>query len=466
MVLFFAAFGLVTVGTYLYHQFTSSKQFLSSPSSLQSLFAARSGVYKAIEELNAPPPDTLPTISAIDSVFGGDLFGLDTSGFGEPLDIDKIQPDGIARQLSPFDNDSFGLCMVSVTPTGNVCALESVGMYRNQIRHVWVTLGSRVPAGYDTVLILGNNDPLTGLPPRGTVIYSKNKKTDTLGVKTAGNGNRDIATFLTHYQEQLTNEYDSSLFLEPLAIQEQDELDQLPQTVQGDLLIDGSFFDLTLHSDETIVVWGDLQITGTVTIKNTNFIVGGEIKILDEAKLENSSLFTLTRLFIGGQAEFNGNALAQGSIIVYGRAIVKDKSMLVVSGSGGTSTGSSSAQDSASTKSKGTKHFSIYLSESSTIDATVIALGSPGGIKTEDDVFVSGVLWAEKSICHQGKMTGLIRADRLIDCSGTPSVLTGGGSKSGGSNSMDGELEPLLSINEYPMPYYVGTLSILEWKED
>lgn len=85
VVLVFTAIGFIAVFSYMLHQLTFAKPLLHSPSSLQALLNARSGVYKGIEKYfanNDSFSDTLKTISTLDSMFGSDLIDIkDTSGF-------------------------------------------------------------------------------------------------------------------------------------------------------------------------------------------------------------------------------------------------------------------------------------------------------------------------------------------------------------------------------------------------
>ena len=93
VVITFTAIAMVTIFSYLIHQTSMAKPSLRSPSSLQALFNARSGIYRALYELiDSTETDTLPTISTLDSTFGSSMFFgvLDTA---EPVS-GKIQLDG------------------------------------------------------------------------------------------------------------------------------------------------------------------------------------------------------------------------------------------------------------------------------------------------------------------------------------------------------------------------------------
>jgi hypothetical protein len=65
-------------------------------------------------------------------------------------------------------------------------------------------------------------------------------------------------------------------------------------------------------------------------------------------------------------------------------------------------------------------------------------------------------------------MQGLIRASRVINCDDPgelPPVTSGTPIVPSKKNSLPGELSPLKTITEYPIPFFAGPPSIIEWKE-
>lgn len=443
VVLVFTAIGFIAVFSYMLHQLTFAKPLLHSPSSLQALLNARSGVYKGIEKYfanNDSFSDTLKTISTLDSMFGSNLIDIkDTSGFelgSEPELIDL------------FRSDSFGKSQISLSPQGIFFVMESIGEFRENRRKVQAILGSKVPALPDTVLILMNENPLEGQTPNGKIVQIK----DTVSTGQS----QLLSKLLSEYQSRLQIA-DTALYDPPLVIQSNSDLEKIPDVVNGPLFIDGSYMEIDWESDREITVMDDLQFTGEVTARGLSFTVGGEIRILDKSDIRESSMFSNSRIFIGDDARFKGDALAIQRITVYGRAEVMEKSTLVC-------TGGSSQQNKASTDSTS---FSITLAEESKVDATCMALSSPGGIKTEKDVFVTGILWAQRTVCHLGTMKGLIRAAKVTDCEGNLQPLTGDTTaKAIEVNSIPGKLSPLDNITDYKMPFYSGLPSIIGWRED
>lgn len=449
VVLLFSAVAMITVLTYLLNQTSLAKPALKSPSSVQALLNARSGIYKAYQKmtdtLQTDIIDTLETISTLDSLFGSDLIEItDTTDnvFGpdpEPVNI--------------FSSDSFGTCEVSMITQGSFFILNSVGKFNKAQRQVSAKLGSKIPALPDTVLLYYENSPWEGNKPDGEIAILPTPPSDSTTSL--------LSRMLSDYQEKLLVD-DSIMFDQPTTIQSQREMDKIKDTINGHLIIDGSHFELSLKGNRTITVLGDIQITGEVFLDGLSLIAGGEIKLFDQCQLRNVSLFSNSRIFIGDYASYNGDALACHSISIYGNAIVKDKSTIVVSGN--SSATSSSISDSM--------RYSIFIADNAYVDATCMALRTPGSIKTEYNTVITGILWARNTVCHRGRMQGLISARRVIDCD-DPGQLTPLGTtpkdSSGGKiiykSAVPGELSPLANISDYPMPFFTGIPSIIDWKE-
>lgn len=445
IVMLFSTIGLITVLTYLLSQVSLSRPALHSQNSFQALLNARSGIYKAYEQLcdtsKSLAIDTLKTMDPTDtSTWPVDFKDTSDNEFGsEP------------EQLTIFSNDSFGTCEITMTPQGSFYSLHSRGKYFKSERVVIAKLGSKIPALPDTVLLYYNNAPWDGKEPDGEVISTDIPPPDS--------ATTILSKLLSQYQEQLQVD-DTVMFDHPLTIQSQRELDNIPDTVKGHLIIDGIHFNLSLKQKKSITVLGDIQITGEVSIEEACFIAGGEIKLFDDCDLYNVTLFSNSRIFIGDHASYQGDALAYHSITIYGNAIVKDKSTIVVSGGASQKSGSDSLQ------------YSIMISDDASVDATCMALRTPGSIKTDYNTFISGILWAKNTVCHRGKMQGLIRALRVIDCD-DPGQLApldhSARDSTGGTiiqkNAIPGSLSPLENISDYPMPYFTGLPSIIDWKE-
>jgi len=466
IVIFFASIAMIAVFSYLLHQMSYIKPSLRSPISVQALLNARSGIYRALYKLvDSTTTDTLRTISTLDSTFNASMFG------GALLDSADTMPDKPQINGEPVVYDLFGSladsadrCTSEVTmePAGGCCLLTSKGRYRGAKRRVEAMLGCRTPAIGDTVVIYKNSMPWNRKPLRGTIVQ------DT---STASTLRKDwFGSLVDRYLTEITD-VDSILLNPPLLVQTVRDLEKIDSVVNGPLLIDGSHIGIEWNDTCRVIVNGDLQLTGETTVRGVDFIVAGEIKILDKSVLLESNIFTRSRIFIGDEAHFEGNALALQSVAIYGKAAVSGRSSIIAGTSGSGGGQAYSTADSLK--------FSILISEESTVDAVCIALNTPGSIKTDTESRITGILWAHKLVCHRGKMEGLICAGRVVDCDDPLQMETSGDgttsstteSSAGGlvstvlQNSIVGDLEPLKEISLYHLPYFLGRLSIVSWKE-
>jgi len=441
---------MIILTMYLAHQTRTSVRALQSPAALQALLNARSGIYRGLEmlteELNEP--DTLKTISALDNLFRMDMFdGSAAEVYDEPLST------GGAKTIFLYTDDDVNNSEITFSAQGIYNLITSVSAVHKTTRTAEVLQGSAAPAKPDTVLILENNLPIRGRFRGKAHQTGKIVIDDAPPLKNNDNSGKRIKKFISELKSQNIAYEDTSAFDVPLVVQSSNAIESIPDTVKGHLMLDGAFSEVLWRERRQIVVYGDLQVTGSFKLENLEFRAGGEIRILDKASLVNVSLFSMSRIFIGDNAVFSGNVLAMGSINVYGKAEIKDKSSLIAAGTGASKHNENKPGN-----------YSIFLSESSVFDGTAIALSNPGGIKTDPDVKLSGILWAQKAVCHSGKLSGLIRAQFLFDCSGigSDSLVKIAELK---ENSFSGAVEPLLSIVNYKMPYFMGTPQIVSWRE-
>jgi len=464
LVLFFASIGMIIVFSYLMHQMAYSKPSLRSPTSLQALLNARSGIYRAFYQIiDSTGSDTLRTINPLDSLFGSEMF----SDNKDTLPPEELKPelDGVPVAYSLFSDSSEEDCEVTLEPAGGKCRLVSVGHYKSVSRTAEALLGCPIPAYPDTTVIYYSSYEWSGNKPLGTVVQKDGNPVFN---------SEWYNSLIDRYQTDLTDA-DTLMLDPPLTISSTSDIKKIKSPVNGPLLIDGSGIGITWNDTGTYIIKSDLQITGDVTLSGMRFIVAGEIKILDKSNLADVDLFTSSRLFIGDQSVFKGNALALHSITVYGKANITDRSSLIA-GSDRASAKDASSSDSLK--------FSLLFAEESSIDGVCIALGTPGSIKTDQTVSVRGILWAKHLICHRGTMKGCAVATRFVDCddpvqmatdslagqlpadgSGTTSPKDGGLVALHLNNAIPGEIGPLETIQDYALPFFMGRLAIISWKE-
>lgn len=467
LVLFFSAIGLIVIFTYISQQLLIAKPSLSSQTSTQALFNARSGIYKAFDIItNGSTIDTLATIEA--NSWGEDLLKPDSQESDDEFDETP-------KELNLFANDSFGNCEITLVPYGSFYELKSVGIFGTCKRTVTTHLGGKIPALPDTVCILMNALPWEGSEPRGTVVNNP--------VQDSTSNSKSLEKLLSDYTEAL-QAFDTLLPQQPLNIFGSRDLSKIRDTINGDCTFDGRTSKYSWNEQRTLYINGKLTIIGDVKIQNVSFVVADDIIFSEGASIKNASVYTSRGLFIENNSSFSGDAIALRSIAVYDEATILNKSSLVVAG---TTTSSSTSSDSTTpggssdpegtTTSKSKKDslkYAIYIENRAVVDGVCIALGTPGSVKTGPETKVTGIIWAKNQVCHQGLMEGCIKAGRMIDCSvpdvsNLPTISAGERQPTAqlsGSNGMTGSIKPLESITQYKVPCFTDDLAIIEWIEE
>lgn len=466
-VMIFAVITFITVSAYLFTQIALARPSLRKPQDLQALLNARSGIWYALDYIrDSTATDTLKTINTLDSLFGQDLFEEQTGNNGAIGTGDWYE--AFPLHVSPYTATGFDHCNVSVANDGGFVRLSSWGQFRSEERVVEVELGSRCVNAADTLLYLPNPDlPLQGNGLLMGRIGTFNPREE---VKST-----ELTRVISVYTEELLLDSTFGLVEAPLTIHDNEDFASIPNMVKGPLFIDGSFRELEWKTDRTVRVMGDLQLTGTSVIEGATFLVSGDIKVLDRTQLRDVSLFCTANVFIGDDAVYRGDILALKSITVYGNARVEEKSTLVVAGRNRRSAkkvleaaeletelpekrkGVSAKKSTEVKKSRDLMPlYSIQLAEFAIVDATVIALRDPGGIKTGPGVVVRGVLYAQGTLCHNGELFGTAKATSIVDCRDPESLQT---------NVIVGTIRPMESVVGYRFPMFIGKPIILSWRE-
>ncbi len=453
IVLIFSVFALITTSVYIISQWTIAKPGLLAPSSFQALLNARSGIWKAMELMNAPPPDTLASINTLGTKFNDTLFGKQTQNIA---DSSALPPDD-TTDVSIFSSDSFGKCKVIFTYIPCFKNLESNGIFRMQSKTVSARLGGILHTSPDTVCFLG-----TKIPPQGGGLID-GKVTQipdsTLGGPTKSKfisefRKQDLVKVISYYKAKFSNTNDSLFQNSVITIQDNDKIPTIKDIVNGPLLLDGSHHDLYWKEKRRILVLGDLQITGTVTVENIEFLVSGNVNLFDNCVFRNVSIFCSKTLTITDKAVFSGNALSLYQINASKRGRIENNSVLVAY---------NEKKDTSSSRIK--VLCSIFLTQEVRCDGTVISCGNRAGIKTDKNVIIHGSLWSDSVICHEGTLLGFMRCKELISSEELDSRQTSTPPPISGKNVMKGSVRRLETIADYPYPFFMGKPSIVSWEE-
>jgi cytoskeletal protein CcmA (bactofilin family) len=273
---------------------------------------------------------------------------------------------------------------------------------------------------------------------------------------------KELNKMLEGFLQALNDSTDTLKPALPFLVQHNEEFEKIPDVVRAPLFIDGSHFDLTWKSKRKIIVDGDLQITKKVRLEGMTFHVTGTIKILDDTYARDVYLFSKKSISIGDKAIFSGTAISQATIIVFGRAVVENRSMIIVipSKTAAPSSPGKAGGGNPSPKKK-LPLFSVTFTENSFSDATIITIGDTLGVKIDRNAVVKGVIRTQGALALDGKIWGTARASKVID----PIAAMSGRSYDPVA-IVNGSFAPLDDIASYHFPFFMGKLSILSWVEE
>jgi len=444
------------------------------PKKVQSILTARSGLWFGLYSLNAKKPEPLKKedLSAMQRSLGYDMFEQPASNareshLSEPV---KLVVDSEVVVANPFKDKNFGLCSLQLMSQGCYLQLISHTVYRKNTAKVMAELGTRLFEKSDTVLYtsasLLQNISRFGIEGRmsgsffpHTLDSAQEKKefpSKKVDVKELKNF---VETRMKLISPEINLELDNTTEL--LSVQNDAQLNRIKERCEGSLLIDGSLYAIRWSEDRKVIIKNDLQITGEVYMKDLEFVVGGDIKIFDEARLDNVKLFSAGRIFFGNEkslssVEYSGQAAAIKDIEITRDTKIKDQSIIISIGDYKRVLESKNNKPRAIASGKDNtiggiiKRYSIFIRPHAQVDATVINLSIDYGIKTWPRSEVTGILWAEKDICHQGTLEGVM-VTPVKACEG---ALEGG--------LTDGRIKKMdFDIAHYFAPYFMGTMSVI-----
>jgi hypothetical protein len=105
--------------------------------------------------------------------------------------------------------------------------------------------------------------------------------------------------------------------------------------------------------------------------------------------------------------------------------------------------------------------FAATFTGSSTVDATVVALGDSLGIKIDRNAIVKGQLWTRGAMSLDGKVYGAIHANKFVD-----GALAMAGKPLVALSVIRGTVLPLDDASRYYFPFFMGIVSIIERREE
>ena len=426
---------------------------------VQARFNAHAGLWRSLDELNRvhEEPAVLKTINTLDTSFANNQFS-------KPLTVESgsslLSPSDTTQTPALYSSENFGTAEITTVYSGPFLIIQSEGLFQDRHKKSIARICGSAFLAPETTLYVQQPGRPTGGRFEGAVC----DLSAALGTKAAHRPLIDsinpklLATIVKESQSALSNS--DTLFMPMMSasvrhVKSSDECANLPDTIKGPLLIDGSLSTIVWQQRRTVYVLGDVQVTGKSTLKNLTIISSGEIRLLDDATLDNVAIFSTSRIFIGDRAVFAGSAIAQKRIIVYNMAIVRNKSVLVVTGNGSGPKQRHSPADSAKT-SADTSAYSLVIADKAVVDGCLVAMGVPGGILVAVGARVSGIVWAAQKVSCSGVIKGVVRAAGLVD-DGTMTQSQNGAPP---GNRLKGTIARLSTIAEYRLPVFMGRMRL------
>jgi hypothetical protein len=468
--LLFAIVAGITVLIYILSQYSLSRPDLQSAMTFQARLTARSGIWHGLALLNTQTNEDgeQEDSTELEDEFWGfeDLAAQDDGAWS--VDTTRTLVVDQPLEVNPFIVPGSGRCLLTLSAAGLMRLLDSRGTYREKTKTVAVLLGSRPLTNPDTVLYLQ-----TPQRPHGSGLVDGDLGLVPVEVDSIAQDRRhrftvcgpELKEYIDQHSTLLSQTLDTAFEASPLKISHNDDLNSIPELVEGTLVLDATFHDLHWSGKRTIHVLKDLQIDGDVQIEGATFIVGGEIRLGvgdfssgDEIRLREVSLFSRSRIFFAQNVVFEGSAMALGDIEIYRNARILGKSIIASNGAPRSTpkTADAAAAKDSSAAEVPKSRFTIYVREEATVDGVLLNLDKRGGIMTEPRTAVRGILWAEGRVCHRGELEGAIKARALVSEDNPLDIQR---------NVMDGSVRSLDTIDDYHLPYFVGELTILEWRE-
>ncbi len=447
LALIFGVLAFSAAMLYLSGQTALARIALHRPGDLQVRLNARSAVYWGLDYLrDSTSTDTLRTVSTLDTMFGMGLFKDKDDSGGISLSSSLLPLDGTPYSIPLFDSLGLGEAEVARELAGATVILRGRGVRGEIEKYVVAELGSRWEYSPDTLLYL----------PEG---YAVTNFSWAIGrSEPAAVRMEELQEYLATYTSELR---DTSLMpavtIDQPAIMDNAALSRIPDEVEGSLLLDGSFTRLRWHADRRVVVHGDLQLTGEVSLRGLQLLVEHEIRLLDECTLEDVDLVAGKRIFMAGTCSFSGSALSLDRVVMQERATVKDRSVIVAAAGGARASTPTGGRPPNAGAVSDSLTYTLAALDQVTVDGTLVALGTPGSIRIDNGVQVRGILYADGRLCMNGLLVGVARAKELVDCRDAKSIVT---------NALGGEIQMAPKLTEYRLPSYMGRQIVLEWTEE
>lgn len=350
-----------------------------------------------------------------------------------------------------WQSEKYGDALVEKLPNPFSLTYRVTGYTKNDTVRITAQSGAKKVLG-DTTLILLNKDPLEGKD----LVSGELLQLDSTELPQGFRIDQWALSESKKATDSLFVALDTLQVGPTVNIFQSSDFEAMGDEVGGDLFLDGSSLKLNASGD-TIKVAGDLQLTGSVELSQGVFIIGGEVRINDQCRVENATLFIKGNLFLSHESTLSSNIITYGVIEILDNATVDKKPLLI------------------SLKKKGKKPV-VYIRDNSRVKASIFTRGT---IATFDGTESEGIFYTQSTILHKGYHSGLFVAGKLGEGSSekkesekskstdTPNNTQSTNTKDtlAAPNTIEGTLTDIFEKTEYPLPWFIGNKSITSWRE-
>jgi hypothetical protein len=442
LVLVFSIIAFITASVFVMGQMQVARVALAKPGAFQARLNAYSGVYRALDILAGDTATVAKPVlaSEVDKLFGSDLFGPSGGKGGTGLagdtakDTTFLALGGPPEDIDLYDSTSDrGDASVRRQLAGATIEMLSDGRFQGRATRVRAVVAGTWGRPSDTLVYV----------PRGLTIPGYHWAAglfDTGMVRQV-----ELEQFRAALEKELNDTSEFKLPSLPLTVMKNDELGKIGSRVAGDLFIDASFGDITWTANRQVVVDGNLQITGDTQVRGVRFVVGGEVRVFDEAVLRDVSIVTAGRVVLKDGCRFSGDILSFKAIVVTGEAFVENRSTLTVVSAQSKQTPPPKDQQKKGPAVVDTL-YPLSLLESCAVDGAVVALGPEGHVKVGPGVKVAGIIHCDQGMVWlEGQLTGVVQTRRFVRFN-TPKLLS--------------------DLSQYRLPAFMGKPGVFRWYEE
>ena len=247
----------------------------------------------------------------------------------------------------------------------------------------------------------------------------------------------------------------------PTVIETQSDCNALSDTIVGPLFFDAPYGEETISlRQRTIVVLGDLQLTGDMKITGGTLMVLGEVRLNDKSALSDVEVQAKGRVFFADESSFSGKLVTESIIEIYNEALILKGSLLIAFGEKKKST------------TRKRQLFDISVRENALVEGSLISLGAKGGgIQTEDEVQTMGLLLSTLPIYHRGEHEGYLQAPALQNPNDTVGTtekrgISSSPKKTTAENLLWGRITYSFDTLALALPWFIGEPSRQSWREE